>query len=101
MKDRTMLELIRDQLQSKATRAIVQALEGDAEIVRTNYGVIVNGVFITKNDINTKPSILLTLDNAPEIDALFEPSKEQLQKRVFELTEELRKTNEQLNQMKQ
>lgn len=87
--DKTTLQCIKEQLESKMSRAIVQAIEDGAEIKKTATNVTIDGVcVIKKNQYAAGHAVVLYFD-AAEIDALFEPSKDALKKRAEDLRAEL------------
>ena len=94
----THLQAIARQCAEKITRATVEAIEDGTKIERTFGGVSVDGLFIVKGDkkYGTRHAVVLRLD-APEIDALFEPTADQLQERAQKLREELQQIENQLN----
>lgn len=83
---------VQEQLAQKMTRAIVAAIEDGAKIEANTMGVTVDGVFLVKYDKNVKPSVVLSLD-APEIDELFEPSRDDLIKMIQKLQNKINQIN--------
>lgn len=96
MEEKTTLQKIKEQLERKMTRAIVAAIENGAECkIIVGDGLSINGVFLTPKFGTGYHGLLLSI-NAPEIDQLFEPKKDDLKKRAEELRAELEGIENQL-----
>ena len=77
--EKTRLQKIKEQLQKKMTRAIVNAIKDGAEyILPISGGLMIEGVYLTPKFGSEYHGLLLEI-NAPEIEQLFEPSKEELE----------------------
>lgn len=92
----TRLQKINEQLSKKMTRAIVDAIESGAKIERSRVGVTVDGVFVVGERKDETKSVVLMI-SSPEINELFEPTEEQMQKRAEELRAELTEIENKLN----
>lgn len=86
--EKTRLQQIKGQLEAKMTRAIVAAIEDGAEYEKSVGGLYIDGVFITPKFTRKCHGLVLDID-APEIEQLLEPSKEELKKRAEELRAQL------------
>lgn len=95
--EKTRLQRIKEQLSEKMARAIIEAIKDGEKIEVSSYGATVDGVFIAKTEYQTSPAIVIRLE-APEIIALFEPSKEQLQEKADKLKAELTEVENKLKQ---
>lgn len=95
--EKTRLQKIKEQLSEKITRAIVETIESGAEY-KTNAdgGLSIDGVYLTPKFSSKYHSFILDVD-APEIEQLFEPTEEQLQKRAEALRTELTEIENKLN----
>lgn len=93
---KTRLETIKAQLEEKLARAIVEAIEDGAKIEKSRAGVTVDGVFVIGEQKDETKSVVLRI-SAPEINELFEPTEEQMQKRAEELRAELTEIENKLN----
>lgn len=87
---KTRLQIIKEQLEAKITRAIVEAIENGAECKKATGGggVYIDGVYLTQNFGTEYHGLILDI-TAPEIEQLFEPSEEDLKKRAEELRAQL------------
>lgn len=95
--EKTRLEKIKAQLEEKMTRAIVDAIESGAKYEAfTEGGLRIDGVYLTPKYTSKYHGLVLEID-APEIEQLFEPTEEQLQKRAEELRAELTEIENKLN----
>ena len=87
--EKTELQKIKEQIEQKMTRAIVEAIKDGAECKTNKDGSLkIDGLYLTPKFITEYHGIVLRI-NAPEIDKLFEPSEEELKKRAEELRAEL------------
>lgn len=94
--EKTRLEKIKEQLEKKLARAIVEAIEDYAKIERCCSGVIIDGVFVIGESTVEEKSVVLKIKE-PEINELFEPTEEQMRKRAEALRDELTKIENKLN----
>lgn len=94
--EKTRLEKIKEQLEEKLARAIVEAIEDDAKIERCRMGVTIDGVFVIGENTDEEKSVVLKI-KAPEINELFEPTEEQMQERAEALRAELTEIENKLN----
>lgn len=94
--EKTRLEKIKEQLEEKLARAIVEAIESDAKIERYRAGVTIDGVFVIGENTDEEKSVVLKI-KAPEINELFEPTEEQMQERAEALRAELTEIEAKLN----
>lgn len=95
--NKTRLQVIQEQLSEKMTRAILEAIESGAKYeTGTEGGVRIDGVYLTPKYSSNYHGLVLQID-APEIEQLFEPTKEQLQKRAEALRTELTEIENKLN----
>lgn len=95
--EKTRLQKIKEQLEQKMTRAIVAAIEDGANCeIQINEGLRIDGVYLTPKFGSEYHGLLLNI-NAPEIDKLFEPSKEDLKRRAGQLRAELEEIENKLN----
>lgn len=86
---KTRLQIIKEKLSEKMTRAIVQAIEDGAKYETfTEGGLRIDGVYLTPKYTSKYHGLVLQID-APEIEQLFEPTEEDLKKRAEELRAEL------------
>lgn len=88
---KTRLQIIKEQLEAKMTRAIVEAIENGAECKKATgggCGVHIDGVYLTSTFGTEYHGLILDIA-APEIEQLFEPSEEDLKKRAEELRAQL------------
>ena len=89
MEEKTRLQKIKEQLNQKMTRAIVEAIKDGAECkTQIDSSLYIDGVYLTPKFSTEYHGLILDID-APEIDNLFEPSDESLKKRAEELRAEL------------
>ena len=96
MEEKTTLQKIKEQLEKKMTRAIVAAIKDGAEYeTQTVGGVTIDGVYLAPKFCTEFYGIVFRV-NAPEIEQLFIPSKEDLKKRAEELRAELEEIEKQL-----
>ena len=87
--EKTRLQKIKEQLEQKMTRAIVEAIKDGAEYETNKDGsLIIDGLYLTPKFAIEYHGLVLRI-NSPEIDQLFEPSEEELKKRAEELRAEL------------
>lgn len=87
--NKTRLQKIKEQFGQKMTTAIVDAIKDGAEYeTDINGGLLIDGVYLTPKFGTGYHGLILDI-NAPEIDQLFEPSKEDLQTRAEKLRAEL------------
>lgn len=94
--EKTRLQIIKEQLEQKMTRAIVAAIKDGAEYeTQIAGGVRIDGVYLTSKFSFKYHGVVLDID-APEIEQLFEPSKDELRKRAEELRNELEEVEKQL-----
>lgn len=95
-KEKTRLQIIEEKLSKDMTRAIVEAIENGAEY-KTNRegGLTIDGVYLTPKYGTEYHGFVLDIDS-PEIEHLFEPSKEDLKKRAEELRAELDEIEKQI-----
>lgn len=94
--EKTRLEEIKGQLEEKLARAIVEAIESGAKTERSGAGVTIDGVFVIGENTDEAKSVVLKI-KAPEINELFEPTEEQMQKRAEALRAELTEIENRLN----
>lgn len=94
--EKTRLEKIKGQLEEKLARAIVEAIESGAKIERSHAGVTIDGVFVIGENTDEAKFVVLKI-KAPEINELFEPTEEQMQKRAEALRAELTEIENKLN----
>lgn len=95
---KTRLQIIREQLSEKMARAIVEAIEDGAKIEKRIGAIYVDNVLIltANKQLGTGNEIMLHLE-APEIDALFEPDREELTAKAERLRAELTEIENKLN----
>lgn len=87
--EKTRLQTIKEQLNEKMTRAIVEAIENGARYeTTTDGGLKIDGVYLTPKYTSKYHGLVLEID-APKIEQLFEPTEEELKKRAEELRAEL------------
>lgn len=87
--EKTRLQIIKEQLSEKMTRAIVEAIESGANCEKTiDGGLHIDGVYLTAKFGTEYHGLVLDID-APEIEQLLEPTEEELKKRAEELRDEL------------
>lgn len=99
--EKTRLQKIKEQLSEKMTRAIVQAIEDGAKYERAICGgLYIDEVYLTAKCGTRCHGIFLDID-APEIEQLFEPTNEELEKRAEKLRAELNEIYEQIKSKKQ
>ena len=96
-KEKTKLQIIKEQLSKEMTRAIVEAIKDGAKY-KTNKdgGVTIDGVYLTPKYGTEYHGLVLKIDS-PEIEHLFEPSDEDMKKRAEELRAELDEIENKLN----
>ena len=95
--ERKTLQEIKDELSKKMTRAIVEAIKNGVKYETNNDGgVTIDGVYLTPKYGTEYHGFVLNIDS-PEIEHLFEPSKEDLKKRAEELQAELDEIENKLN----
>lgn len=86
---KTRLQIIKEQLEAKMTRAIVEAIENGAKYeIGIDGGLHIDGIYLTSKYGSNYHGLVLDID-APEIEQLFEPTEEELKKRAEELRAEL------------
>lgn len=93
---KTRLEVIKAQLEEKLAIAIVEAINDGAKVERCSSGVTIDGVFVIGERTDEAKSVVLKI-KAPEINELFEPTEEQMQKRAEALRAELQEIENKLN----
>lgn len=87
--EKTRLQIIKEQMSEKMTRAIVEAIEDGVRYeMTTGGGLHIDGVYLTPRFGTRYRGLILDID-APEIEKLFEPTEEELKRRAEELREEL------------
>ena len=94
--ERKTLQEIKEQLSKEMTRAIVEAIK-DGTDYETNRegGLTIDGVYLTPKYGSEYHGFVLNIDS-PEIEQLFEPTKEDLKKRAEELRAELDEIEKQI-----
>lgn len=94
--EKTRLQKIKEQLEQKMTRAIVAAIKDGAkyEIV-LGGGLYIDGIYLSPKFGVENHGFLLGID-APEIEQLFEPSNEEMQRRAEKLRAELKEIENKL-----
>lgn len=86
---KTRLQIIKEQLSEKMTRAIVEAIENGAKYEKfTEGGLRIDGVYLTPKYTSKYHGLVLEID-APEIEQLLEPTEEELKRRAEELRAQL------------
>lgn len=95
MEEKTTLQKIKEQLERKMKRAIVQAIEDGAKCEKQLGGITIDGVYLPSSLTADYYGVVLKI-YAPEIDQLFEPKKDDLKKRAEELRAELEEIEKQL-----
>ena len=94
--EKTKLQKIKERLEQKMTRAIVAAIEDGAEYeVYSDGSLYVDKLYLAPKFGTKYHGIVLGID-APEIEQLFELSKNDLRKRAKELRAELEEIEKQL-----
>lgn len=97
MEERKTLKEIKEQLSKEMTSAIVEAIENGAKCeTKKDGGVTIDGVYLTPKYGTEYHGLVLNIAS-PEIEHLFEPSKEDLKKRAEELQSELEEIENKLN----
>lgn len=87
--EKTRLQIVKEQLREKMTRAIVEAIESGARYEKTiDGGLHIDGVYLTPRYTPKYRGLVLEID-APEIEQLFEPTEEELKRRAEKLRAEL------------
>lgn len=95
--EKTILQIVKEQMNEKMTIAIVEAINNGVNYERDkDGGVTIDGVYLTPK-FGTKYHGLVLNIYAPEIEQLFEPSEEDMKKRVEELQAELDEIENNLN----
>lgn len=95
---KTKLQEIVEQLREKMTRAIVQAIEEGANYnAEKNGGLHIDGIYLTPKFGSEYRGLVLDI-GAPEIDNLFEPSKEELEKMAQQKRAELEEIEKKINE---
>lgn len=87
---KTRLQIVKEQLSEKMTRAIVEAIENGAKFEKEgNQGALtIDGVYLTPKYGTKYHGLVLDID-APEIEQLLEPTEEDLKRRAEKLRAEL------------
>lgn len=86
---KTRLQIVKEQLSEKMTRAIVEAIENGAKYeTGTDGGLSIDGIYLTPKYGSAYHGLVLRID-APEIEQLFEPTEEELKRRAEKLRAEL------------
>lgn len=94
--EKTRLQIVKEQLSEKMTRAIVEAIENGAKHeTATGGGLSIDGVYLAPKFGTKYHGFVLDID-APEIEQLFEPTEEELKKRAEKLRAELEEIENQL-----
>ena len=94
--EKTELQKIKEQFEQEMTRAIVKAIEDGAKYeILTSGGLRIGGVYLTPRFGSEYHGFILDI-NAPEIEQLFEPSKEKLRERAEQLRAELEEIENEL-----
>lgn len=93
---KTRLQKIKEQLEEKLARAIVETIKSGAKTERSHAGITIDGVFVIGENADEAKSVVLKI-KAPEINELFEPTEEQMQKRAEALRAELTEIENRLN----
>lgn len=94
--EKTRLQKIKEQLEQKMTRAIVEAIEDGAEYeILISGGLRIDDIYLTPKFGTEYRGLILDI-NAPEIDKLFEPSKKYLEERAEQLRAELEEIEKQI-----
>lgn len=94
--EKTTLQKIKEQLEKKATRAIVQSIENGAKCeTLLSEGAYIDGVYLTPKFGTDFYGLILNI-RSPEIDQLFKPTKDDLKKRAEKLRAELGEIENQL-----
>ena len=87
--EKTRLQIVKEQLSEKMTRAIVEAIENGAKYeTSTDGGLRIDGVYLTPKYTSKYHGLVLQI-GAPEIEQLFEPTEEELKRRAEKLRAEL------------
>lgn len=95
MEEKTTLQKIKEQLEKKMTRAIVQAIEDGAKYEKQMGGLVIDGVYFPSSLRADYYGLVLRID-VHEIDQLFKPKTEDLKKRAEELRAEMEEIENQL-----
>ena len=98
--NKTTLQIIKEQLEGKMKRAIEQAIEAGAEINHSGNGATIDGIYIVKEQYKDGHAVVLYF-HSEEIDEIFKPTKEQMQKRIESLRAELEQIENQMKEIKQ
>lgn len=94
--EKTKLQRIKEQLEKKMTRAIVESIEDGAEYsIDISGGIRIDGVHLTPKFGTEYHGLILDI-NAPEIDQLFEPNENELRERAEKLRAELEEVENKL-----
>ena len=95
--ERKTLQEIKEQLSKQMTIAIVEAIKNGIKYeTNKDGGVMIDGVYLTPKYGTEYHGFVLHI-SAPEIEQLFEPSEEDMKKRVEELRSELDEIEKKLN----
>ena len=95
--EKTRLQVIKDEMSKKMTIAIVEAINNGVKYeTNKDGGVTIDGVYLTPKYGTEYHGLVLHI-YAPEIEQLFEPSEEDMKKRVEELRAELDEIENKLN----
>ena len=95
--EKTRLQIIKDELGKNMTIAIVNEINNGVKYeTKKDGGLIIEGVYLTPKYDRKCHGLVLDI-YAPEIDKLFEPSEEEMNKRAEELRAELDEIENKLN----
>lgn len=93
--EKTRLQKIKEQLEQKMTRAIVEAIEDGAKCEIVGDGVRIDEVYLTPKFGFKYHGLVFNID-APEIDQLFTPTRVELEKMAAQKRAELEEIEKQL-----
>ena len=98
---KTKLQIIREQLEAKMTRAIVEAIEDGAKVEKViGGGVYIDKVYITPRVAGTSRGLVLDIE-CDELEEALSPTADDLKIRAAQLRAELNKIENQLKEDKQ